>query len=61
MGQMVPPRSVHNEDFWKNPWNVGGLIVVALFSSTFLFFILFAVVFGYVEKSAWKRAVYEEE
>lgn len=56
MGQMVPPRSIQNEDFWKNPWDVGGLTVIGLFTSTFLLFVLFAVVFGYVEK-----AVFEEE
>lgn len=53
---MVPPRSIQNVDFWKNPWDVGGLTVIGLFTSTFLLFILFAVVFGYVEK-----AVFEEE
>ncbi|XP_021034078.1 small integral membrane protein 6 [Mus caroli] len=56
VGQMVPPRSIQNVDFWKNPWDVGGLTVIGLFTSTFLLFILFAVVFGYVEK-----AVFEEE
>lgn len=51
MGQMVPSRNIQNEDFWKNPWDVGGLTVVGLFTSTVLLFILFAVVFGYVEKA----------
>lgn len=61
MGQMVSPRTIQNEDFWKNPWDVGGLIVICLFTSTFLLFIAFAVVFGYVEKASWRKALYEEE
>lgn len=61
MGQTVSPRIIQNEDFWKNPWDVGALIVVGLFTFTFLFFILFATVFGYVEKASWRKALYEEE
>ncbi|CAH6776425.1 Smim6 [Phodopus roborovskii] len=51
MGQMVTSETIQNGDFWDNPWDVGGLIVIGLFISTFLFFIIFAIVFGYVEKT----------
>ncbi|XP_073901243.1 endoregulin isoform X2 [Castor canadensis] len=39
-------KNIWNDEFWENPWNLGGLIVIGLFTITFLFFILFAVVFG---------------
>lgn len=55
MGQMIAPRKIQNEDFWKNPWDVGGLIVVGLFISTLLLLILFAVVFGCVKKAVRKK------
>lgn len=61
MGHMVPPKTIQNEDFWKNPWDVGGLIVIGLFISTLLFFIVFAFVFGSVQKAAWRKDVCEEE
>lgn len=71
MGQTIAPRKIQKEDFWKNPWDVGGLIVVGLFTSTLLLLFLFAVVFGYVEKAVrkkavrkkavWKKAVWEDE
>lgn len=50
-GQMVTLKTIQNDDFWNNPWDVGGLIVIGLFTSTFLFFIVFAIVFGFVEKT----------
>ncbi|XP_037057157.1 small integral membrane protein 6 [Peromyscus leucopus] len=48
---MVTLKTIQNDDFWNNPWDVGGLIVIGLFTSTFLFFIIFAIVFGFVEKT----------
>lgn len=57
MGQTIAPKKLQNEDFWKNPWDVGGLIVVGLFTSMLLLLILFAVVFGFVEKVVRKKAV----
>lgn len=61
MGQIVARKTIQNEDFWKNPWDVGGLIVIGLFISALLFFIVFAFVFGYVQRALWRKAVYEEE
>lgn len=61
MGQTGAPKTIQNEDFWKNPWDVGGLIVIGLFISTLLFFIIFAFMFGSVQKAAWRKAVCEEE
>nr|XP_021491768.1 small integral membrane protein 6 [Meriones unguiculatus] len=49
-GRMVIPKRFQSDDFWKNPWDVGALIVIGLFTSTVLFFIVFAIVFGLVEK-----------
>ncbi|XP_051015012.1 small integral membrane protein 6 [Acomys russatus] len=51
MSQMVIPKTFHKDDFWNNPWDVGGLIVIGLFISTVLFFIIFAIVFTVVEKT----------
>lgn len=55
MGQMLTLKRTQNGDFWDNPWDVGGLIVIGLFTSTFLLFILFAIVFGHVEKILYKE------
>lgn len=50
-GEMVIPKDTQNDDFWDNSWDMGGLIVIGLFIATFLFFIIFAIVFGCVEKT----------
>ncbi|KAK7805312.1 hypothetical protein U0070_027151 [Myodes glareolus] len=50
-GEMVIPKDTQNGDFWDNSWDMGGLIVIGLFIATFLFFIIFAIVFGCVEKT----------
>ncbi|XP_066877720.1 small integral membrane protein 6 [Kogia breviceps] len=34
------------DEFWQNPWDQGGLVVICLFIITVLFLILFAIVFG---------------
>ncbi|XP_048221894.1 small integral membrane protein 6 [Perognathus longimembris pacificus] len=46
MGQVLFYKDLWKEEFWENPWELGGLIVIGLFTVTFLFFILFAVLFG---------------
>ncbi|XP_029418572.1 small integral membrane protein 6 [Nannospalax galili] len=48
---MATLNVTQNDDFWQNPWDVGGLTVIGLFTFTFVFFIIFATVFGYVEKT----------
>ncbi|XP_040605996.1 small integral membrane protein 6 isoform X2 [Mesocricetus auratus] len=50
-GQMITLKTTQSDDFWNNPWDLGGLIVIGLFICTFLFLTLFALVFGYVEKA----------
>lgn len=52
---MEIPKRFWSDDFWKNPWDVGALIVIALFTSTVMFFIVFAIVFGLVEKKRTSR------
>ncbi|XP_069916404.1 small integral membrane protein 6 [Oryctolagus cuniculus] len=39
-------KEMWSDEFWENPWDQGGLIVIGLFTTTVLLFILFAVVFG---------------
>ncbi|KAH0518703.1 Small integral membrane protein 5 [Microtus ochrogaster] len=51
-GEMVIPKDPQNDEFWNNSWDMGGLIVIGLFIATFLFFIIFAIVFGCVESIA---------
>lgn len=48
---MVIPKATQNDDFWNNSWDMGGLIVIGLFIATFLFFIIFAIVFRCVERT----------
>ncbi|XP_042521397.1 small integral membrane protein 6 [Dipodomys spectabilis] len=59
MRQIIFYKDLWKEEFWENPWEVGGLIVIGLFVGTFLFFILFAVLFGFFSPS--ERKEYEEE
>ncbi|XP_057632639.1 small integral membrane protein 6 [Chionomys nivalis] len=51
-GEMVIPKDTQNDEFWNNSWDMGGLIVIGLFIATFLFFLIFAIVFGCVESTA---------
>ncbi|XP_062071982.1 small integral membrane protein 6 [Lepus europaeus] len=43
---MYQLKEMWSDEFWENPWDQGGLIVIGLFTITVLLFILFAVVFG---------------
>ncbi|XP_006145871.1 small integral membrane protein 6 [Tupaia chinensis] len=59
MNQTVIQKHAWNEDFWQNPWDQGGLIVICVFIATVLFLILLATVFGLVDQLEMDRC--EEE
>ncbi|XP_008564322.1 PREDICTED: small integral membrane protein 6 [Galeopterus variegatus] len=45
MDQLINEK-IWNDEFWQNPWEKWGLVVIGLFITTVVSFILFAVVFG---------------
>lgn len=45
MDRLLTKRTWKDE-FWQNPFDQGGLVVICLFIITVLFLILFAIVFG---------------
>lgn len=52
-------KELWNDEFWQNPWEQGGLVVIGLFITTVLFLILFAVVFGLLPPM--EKTQYEED
>ncbi|XP_012784628.2 small integral membrane protein 6 [Ochotona princeps] len=52
-------KELWNDEFWQNPWDQGGLVVIGLFITTVLFLILFAVVFGLLPPM--EKTQYEED
>ncbi|XP_006869671.1 PREDICTED: small integral membrane protein 6 [Chrysochloris asiatica] len=43
---IILSQTVWKEEFWQNPWDLGGLVIIGLLIATVLLLILFAVVFG---------------
>ncbi|XP_010616703.1 small integral membrane protein 6 [Fukomys damarensis] len=46
MDQILLQKDIWHDEFWENPWDLAGLIIISLFIATVLFFILFAIMFG---------------
>lgn len=44
----LPKQDIWNDEFWQNPWDQGGLIVICLFIAMVLFLTLFAIIFGFL-------------
>lgn len=59
MDQTAVQKNIWQDEFWENPWELGGLIVIGLFISTVLFFFMFAVVFGLIPPL--EKTEYEED
>ncbi|XP_012634285.1 endoregulin [Microcebus murinus] len=50
MDQIIVQKSDWKDEFWENPWEKGGLAVIGLFITTVLLLILFAIVFGWLQR-----------
>ncbi|XP_025783388.1 endoregulin [Herpailurus yagouaroundi] len=48
MDKLMTKQDIWNDEFWQNPWDQGGLVVIILFITTILFLIVFAIVFGFL-------------
>ncbi|XP_016044651.1 small integral membrane protein 6 [Erinaceus europaeus] len=59
MDKLTKEKQKWNDEYWLNPWDQGGLIVICLFISMVMFLILFAVIFGVLPPC--NKDKYEEE
>nr|XP_060501371.1 small integral membrane protein 6 [Panthera onca] len=48
MDELMTKQDIWNDEFWQNPWDQGGLVVIILFITMILFLIVFAIVFGFL-------------